>query len=260
MWLLSPLYWLLIALAVMALGALWRPVRRGVVMLGALLAVVSVVAMTPLVGNALTGVLESPGPRDAVCDADGGPRVAAVLAGGVDAPVRHAEDFSGLGLSSRRRMEHAVAWWRQAPGRSLVVSGGPSSTRPASTAHLMAAYARQLGVPAEAIRVEGESLTTWQNAHFLAKLEPRLPGRVVLVTSAMHMPRARYAMNHAGFDVCEEPADSRVLPFGLPGFVIPGTSALVKTEAALHEGVGALYYRYAALRRSGRLPGEVPQD
>ena len=76
-----------------------------------------------------------------------------------------------------------------------------------------------------------------------------MPRRLVLVTSAMHMPRSRLALGRAGFDVCPVPADSRRIAFGLPGYLIPGSSALDKTEAALHELVGLAYYRWRDARR-----------
>ncbi|HEY4556098.1 MAG TPA: YdcF family protein [Lysobacter sp.] len=255
MWLLSPLVWLMFACALLALGGCLTRLRRPVVVAGTVLALVAIAGMTPLVGNALVGRLEAPGPRAAACDGPAQPAVAAVLAGGIDARVQHPDDFTAMGITSRRRMEQAVAWWRAAPGRRLVVSGGPGPGAGVATAHLMAVYARQLGVPDDALTVESRSLTTWLNARELAAMRPAVPRRIVLVTSAMHMPRARYAMEWAGFEVCELPADSRLLPFGLPGFVIPGTSALVKTEAALHEAVGALYYRWAAYRQRDRRPG-----
>ena len=75
-------------------------------------------------------------------------------------------------------------------------------------------------------------------------MQPPLPHRVVLVTSAMHMRRARYAVESAGFEACPVPADTRRIPFGLPGSLIPRTTALAKSEAAVHEVVGLLHYQW----------------
>ena len=104
-----------------------------------------------------------------------------------------------------------------------------------------------------ALRVEAGPTSTWENARALAVAAAAVPRRVVLITSAMHMPRARYAMARAGFEVCAIASRSRgCIPFGLPGYLIPRSSALVKTEAALHELVGLAYYRWLDARHSIR--------
>ena len=122
MWLLSPLSWLLLA----GLGACIAARRHSRRWLRASLvvALVSVLAMTPMFANGLLGWLERPPPMPAQCLASP-PQVAVVLAGGVDAIPRDENDGSVLGVASRRRMERAVEWWRAQPGRVVVASGGP---------------------------------------------------------------------------------------------------------------------------------------
>lgn len=243
MWLLSPLSWLLVAGAVACWawcrGERGRWLRRAC----AAVAIVAILAMTPWVANLLVGWLEAPRPEPASCHSSP-PGVAVVLAGAVDVMPQGQDDFSALNIESRRRVERAVAWWHQRSGRSLVMAGGPQEGSNVARAALMAAYARRLGVADDALTVEGASTSSWDNARQLAGLRPALPRRLVLVTSAMHLPRARHAMRAAGFEVCGLAADSRRIPFGLPGYLIPRSSALDKTEAALHELVGMAYYRW----------------
>ena len=246
-WLLSPLNWLLLALLFGCVGLRLRECGRWLLRACIALAAIGIAAMTPLVANALLGWLETPQPADAYC-ATSPPPLAVVLAGGVDARPAAAAQLSALGIISRRRVERAVAWQQQRLGRVLIMSGGPQYPGGVATAALMADYARRLGVSSQSVRVEATSFTTWENAHALATLRPPLPRRVALVTSAMHMPRARLALRRAGFDVCPLPADSRRIAFGLPGYLIPGSSALDKSEAALHEVVGLAYYRWRDAR------------
>ncbi len=246
-WLLSPLSWLLLALLVACLGLWRRPSDRWLLRICIAVAAVAVLAMTPLAANALVGWLEAPQPTDRACTSSP-PQLAVVLAGGVDSVPAHVADLSALGITSRRRVERAAAWWRERSGRSLIVAGGPQTAGGIPTGALMADYARRLGVAAPALQVEGESISTWENARSLATLRPPLPRRMVLITSAMHMPRARYAMARAGFQVCPLAADHRRIPFGLPGYLIPRSSALDKTEAALHELVGIGYYHWLDFR------------
>lgn len=245
MWLLSPLSWLLLA----GLGACIAARRHSRRWLRASLvvALVSVLAMTPMFANGLLGWLERPPPVPPDCMASP-PQVAVVLAGGVDAIPRDENDGSVLGVASRRRMERAVEWWRAQPGRVIVVSGGSVGRGGTPESRWMIRHAQRLGVAAADLRGEEASSNTWENARRLAAMTPALPRRVVLISSAMHLPRARYAMERAGFEVCPIATDWRRVPFGLPGYLIPQSSSLLKTEAALHELVGMLYYRWRDMR------------
>jgi uncharacterized SAM-binding protein YcdF (DUF218 family) len=240
-WLLTPVAWLLVALLLGPLA--WR---ARAAWLGAgciLLAVVAFGAMTPLVANSLLAYLEQPA-QDAPSCRSAPPSTVVVLAGGVDRPPRSAKDFGVLNLASRRRMERAVQYWRERDGRELVIAGGPVEAGSHTHAELLGEYAQWLGVPEGTLRIENRSLNTRQNARNVAGLVPRLPRRIALVTSALHMPRARMAFHSAGFDLCPLPTDFRAIPVGPPGYLVPHTSALVKTEAALHELVGLGYYRW----------------
>lgn len=246
-WLLSPLTWLLVAGLFAAAG--WR-VRghvaargvRWIVAVAATLAVISLLAMTPLVANALASYLERPLAAAPTCRSMP-PSIAVVLAGGVDRLPADDGDFSVLNVASRRRMEYAVRWWREHEHARLVISGREFRGDRPPRASLLAGYARALGMPADALLLERRSLNTWQSARSVAELFPP-PARIALVTSAMHMPRARAAFRAAGFEVCPLPTDYRVVPVGPPGYLVPRSGALDKTEAALHELFGIAYYRW----------------
>lgn len=242
MWWLSPLSWLLIALVAVVLSMWWYPRMRPVRVVGALVIVVSFVAMTPWVANLLVWSLERRVASSADCRARS-PTVAVVLAGGVDRKAHDPQNFSVLTQASRRRAEAAARWWREMPGRQLVLSGGSGWSASPPEAQLMAAYLRAMGVPADAMRLETHSRTTWENARQLAAMRPALPRRVVLVTSALHMPRAHFSLRSAGFQACPLPADERYVAYRHMGFLVPDSGGLAKTEAALHEWVGLLAYR-----------------
>lgn len=206
---------------------------------------VSLLAMTPWVANHLLAVLEHTEPSQPACRSDI-PVVAVVLAGGIDQRPVDASDFSALGIASRRRLDSGLAYWREHSGRTLVISGGPSRAGFPAESRLLAAYASTFGVPDAAMRLEMASATTWENARRTAAMIPALPTRIVLITSALHMPRAMLAFESAGFVVCPIRADPRYTPNDFPDALLPGSSALRKTEAALHEFVGLAVYRLRA--------------
>ncbi|KAF1710009.1 hypothetical protein CSC70_10065 [Pseudoxanthomonas kalamensis DSM 18571] len=242
--LLSPLSWLLVA-ALAGLASVWFAQAawcRWVRIVAVGLATFSFLAMTPMFANLLVGWLEEYPPKPDFCVRET-PSVAVVLSGGVDHYPDDSDQISVLSLASRRRADKAIAWWQERPGRKLVFVGGSRWGGEASEGRLLANYALRFGVDPDAVSTEGESSDTWENAFNVAALRPVLPRRVVLVTSAMHMPRAEFSMRKAGFEVCALRADWHYVPFRRLSYLIPSSGGLRKTESALHEIVGLLYYR-----------------
>ena len=68
--------------------------------------------------------------------------------------------------------------------------------------------------------------------------------RIILVTSAFHMPRARMLFDRAGVDSAPYPTDFRSsLERGDWTSLIPSAGGLHKTSEAVREFIGRLYYR-----------------
>lgn len=242
-WLLSPLSWLLVAAMLSPLA--WLARSRWLAAGCLVLAGVAFVASTPLIANRLLKRLERPvAVEDPQHCARLPPDTVVVLAGGVDRLPSSRADFSVMNIQSRRRTERGVQYWREGSGRQVILTGGQIRYRGYSNADLMGEYAQWLGVPREALRLERRSGNTHENASNAARLVPRLPPRISLVTSAMHMPRALMEFQAAGFDVCPLPTDFRSLSARLPDSLLPTSNSLMKTEAALHEILGNAFYRW----------------
>jgi len=86
-----------------------------------------------------------------------------------------------------RRVERAVALWRQGQAPRIVLTGGLGTWLP-SEAEAAAAHARALGVPADALLLEDRSTSTEENARNAAAAWPAQ--RVLVVTDAYHVFRA----------------------------------------------------------------------
>ena len=125
----------------------------------------------------------------------------------------------------------------------VLAGGGPYRV---SESAVLRELVLQLGVPAASIRTESRSQTTWENAEQVRALQPALPARIRLVSSAVHLPRALVAFRAAGFEPCAIASDRRYLPPGGIGYYLPQSSALRKAEFALHELVGEAVYRWRA--------------
>lgn len=172
-----------------------------------------------------------------------------LLAGGMRRDAGEGGDAGALGESSLQRTLGAAELFARSPQAQLLISGGRH--RDAIVSREMAAFAVRLGVPAQAIRVEGRSLTTWENATQARALEPPLPQRIWLVTSALHLPRALLAFRAAGFQPCGYPVDRRAAMFAGWTDLLPGGAAVARSEAVLHEWVGEAAYRWRARNRNG---------
>jgi uncharacterized SAM-binding protein YcdF (DUF218 family) len=104
-----------------------------------------------------------------------------------------------------------------------------------------------LGIPDSAILMEDRSRNTIENARFAKEILERngiANNRIILVTSAFHMPRAAATFEKAGFSVRPFPAVIGILEsetlFSLGNF-IPSTGAMEGWGQFLKESVGRLY-------------------
>jgi len=103
----------------------------------------------------------------------------------------------------------------------------------------------QFGVPAASVFAEEASQNTWQNAMYMKQtLSGKGIANVVLVTSAWHMPRARWCFEQQGLKVIPAPMNYHGLqrPMDTRG-MFPDAGALADSSLALHEYLGLAWYR-----------------
>ncbi|MDX1370087.1 YdcF family protein [Pseudomonas sp.] len=131
----------------------------------------------------------------------------------------------------------------KASGVPLATSGGLHYGQPPSEAALAAQVLRRdFGV---AVRWQEEaSRTTWENATRSAELlHKNGVRRVLLVTQAWHMPRARWCFEQAGFEVLAAPVGFLGVANGRPaGGWLPESKALWQSSLLLNEALGLLIY------------------
>jgi len=105
-------------------------------------------------------------------------------------------------------------------------------------AEVMAQIAMLLGVRPQDVRLEPDSRDTWDQAELIAKMLGR--ERLILVTSAAHMPRSMALFKKCGLQPIPAPTDFliRESPRPLPGRFFPRAASLEEVNAALHEYLG----------------------
>jgi uncharacterized SAM-binding protein YcdF (DUF218 family) len=188
-------------------------------------------------------------PVDPVPTAD----VIVVLSGGVlgRTPPRPSVEVGDAG----DRILYGAALFKQGKAPQIICTGnvatGGLAPRPA--AEDMAELLRLLGVPGSAIVTETRSENTRDHVVQLCPLlEERRVRRALLVTSAMHMPRAMgvFRRGCAGVEFVAAPTDFRI-PHEVPVpwyrrsvALLPTPRSLLDFSDAAHEYVGAAYYAW----------------
>lgn len=228
-------------LALLALLLAWRGRRVSATVL-AILAISSLYLMaTPQGALWLAGPLERrvPALHDLTQLHAAGYQAIVVLGGGRE-PM--AAEFAGRDVASANvlaRLRYAAVVERQS-GLPLLVSGGMPDGEQHSEAELMAASLRDdFGVPVRWL--EAASQTTRDNAELSAIiLHAAGITRIVLVSHAVHLPRAQADFVRAGFSVLPAPTEFTSPLAAYSGFECwtPQPEAFASSHRALHEWLG----------------------
>jgi uncharacterized SAM-binding protein YcdF (DUF218 family) len=142
-----------------------------------------------------------------------------------------------IAYSSLVRLMEAIRLWKGVPGSRLVLSGGRLSEKTMTTAEGMALMAEELGVPRDAIILEGESLDTEEEARLLKPILGE--DRFALVTAARHMPRSIMLFRAKGLNPIPAPADFETAEFiFMFNSLLPKVHGLEMSQDAIHEYLG----------------------
>lgn len=146
-------------------------------------------------------------------------------------------DYIALG-----RMRYAARLYRDTALPILVTGGFGSATQDTLARAMADALQYEFAIPVK--WQEDQAKNTYENAEFSARiLQQAGVRRILLVTDAMHMRRAKFAFDQTGLVVVPAPTlfFSRS-DFGLLSF-IPGAEGLRRSHYAIYEWLGLLQYR-----------------
>lgn len=232
----------LILLGLLLLALRWRRLSLASMMLG--VAIIWTFS-TPAVSNALRASLEMRYPPvaiDALPEAD----VIVVLGGALAYPRPPRLEVELTDPADR--VLYAARLHRAGKAPLILASGGKLPwSRGGSEADIIKALLVEWGVPADAILTESNSRTTRENAlRTRTLLEQHDLDRVLLVTSAMHMPRSVATFETLGIDVVPATTDITVVE-RLDGTLLdwlPASGALDASSKAIKEYLGMWVYRF----------------
>lgn len=247
--LVQPILWpfniaLLLLIAALACRH-WRREKTAWRLVIAALAFLLIPAL-PLVAMGMMRSLESSYPSLASAQAPTAEAIV-VLGGsiwGAQPPRLEAEEASGSRLTPAARL------YRHKKAPFIVVSSGSPYFFPDGKegieANDMRDFLVDAGVPDKAIIREDRSRNTEENARHTAEiLKTRGWSKILLVTSAYHLPRAVAIFKKYGVtDVIPFPTEKRMTegPFRF-SYLIPELAALQTTTAAIKEYVGRWVYQ-----------------
>jgi uncharacterized SAM-binding protein YcdF (DUF218 family) len=234
-----------LALVLLVGSFLVRRRRRKVVQTASLVTLILLaVAGSPIMEGWLSDSLERQYPDLGV---DSYPSAQAIVVLGGMPSLEHPS--RGI-INPSDRLSMALRLYQAGKAPLMALSGGNNplfsgKVPEQSEAEIMRRSLVERGVPDAAIEVEGHSINTRENSLFSrGLLGKRGIGRIILVTSAIHMPRAAAAFRKAGFDVVAAPADFQSGGEESNAMFrwIPGVEA-VGSNKAIHEWLGLCVYR-----------------
>lgn len=237
----SNLFFLLFVLSVISLWTPWR--RRGRTLLSALLVVTLVLMLLPLPAL-LAAPLEnriSP-PAELPREIDG-----ILVLGGAVIPGLSAVRGQVALNDGAERMTAAVLLAQRYPEARIVFSGGSSILGATATeAQAARQFFSSFGLPASRIVFENRARNTVENARYSYELVgPNEGDTWLLVTSALHMPRAVGAFRGAGWSVIPYPVDyqSARRPAPIVDLSYDVIEELVQLDRVVTEWVALVAYR-----------------
>jgi uncharacterized SAM-binding protein YcdF (DUF218 family) len=243
-----PLFVLPVGITLLLMLAGLRMRRRWLIWSGvAVLWVSSTPAISRLAARATEGWAE----RGLASDAPVADAIVVLSEGRVVAPGKAAVS----GWNGADRFFGGIELFKAGKSPLLVFTGGAAPWEPNATPEgdVLAGYAKEMGVPEGQILKTPRVTNTAEEALAVATLlRGRFSGptwrgdapRVLLVTSAFHMPRARMLFERAGMSVIPFPVDFKVPAGGTVSVLafLPTAGALAQTELAMREWYGRLFY------------------
>lgn len=182
---------------------------------------------------------------------------AIVVLGGATEPSQYPRSSVELN-SAGDRILYGAQLYRDSRAPKILLSGGSIAWQDgtgSSPAQEMAEILRLMNVPPEAIWLENLSQNTEENAAFSAViLKEKGVKKILLVTSAMHMPRSVALFEAQGLEVIPAPTDYTITEAGWANMTsggwqqviinsMPSAGSLSLTTNVLKEYFGLLVYR-----------------
>lgn len=236
-------------LLIIAILNFWqRPYRAGIALLLAL--GVLLLSSSGWFADAMVSALESQNPPLV-----NPPKAEAIIVlGGSTYPPNYPRQWPEVNEAGDRIL-YGAKLYREGRAPKVILSGGRIEWKDGGQAEAidMRTLMATMGVPRKDILLEPDSLNTYENARNVKTVlkKNEIDGKILLVTSAMHMPRSRAIFKKQGMDVIPAPTDFLVEPNRDNTSsrekllnILPDAEALEQTTKAVKERIGYQVYRF----------------
>lgn len=152
-----------------------------------------------------------------------------------------AYDDGSLGYFTLMRTFHGIRLYKKGLAKKIIFSGSniKGNKLNFSISQKMAEFALELKIPVDNVMVEDKSLRTYENVLEVKKLMEKFKlNDALLVTSGIHMKRAKLTFEHAGIKVYAAPVSAfeTVITDPLDRFGM--------FREVMREHVGLIYYKW----------------
>lgn len=200
------------------------------------------VISTPFIPNLLVSVLENQYPvlHPNKIDTKNNPVHILILGGGhVNDERLPANDQ--LSSGALVRLSEGIRLNRMIKGSDIITSGYGGKEL-ITQAEVLSNAAILLGVEPSVIQMQKKPVNTWMEANEYKRIFGD-KATLILVTSAVHMPRAMFLFRKIGLNPIAAPTN-HILKYGKSYNILnwlPSAKNITKTDAAMHEFVGLLW-------------------
>ncbi|MBX5481018.1 MAG: YdcF family protein [Myxococcaceae bacterium] len=241
--LVTPLAWaILFSLGTAVIALRWPHGRRWLVALPLLSALILLVFSLAPVANALERAVEDDAPNtfrpsetyDAVI----------LLGGMVELYVTDPKGPPSFADATERLLA-TFDLLRQNRARFVIITGGAAEGDSLTEASVLGRQLIEWGISPDRIVLEEQARNTYENAVYSKRIvDAHGWKKVLIVTSAFHMRRAKECFNAVGLPVDTFPVDRRVYDSSrAPLNLLPRASNLNESSDALRELFGRVVYR-----------------
>ena len=234
-----PVFWILTALAFLLYK---NGKRRIAITFGTGTVVLMALVSTPFIPLLLVNTLENQNGVVSIEELKKSEKPVNILVLGAGyTDDKRLPENSQLTTTGLARLTEGIRIHRQIAG-SVLITSADAGIQEIPQAEVVAKAAVLLGVDESNIRKQLLPKNTWTEATEYKRLFGDT-AQLVLVTSAIHMPRAMYLFQKAGLKPLAAPTDYLVKKEKKRGFryLIPSPGHISRTEAALHEYIGLLW-------------------
>ncbi|CAG0978627.1 MAG: YdcF family protein [Bacteroidetes bacterium] len=146
------------------------------------------------------------------------------------------------------RILYGIYFYKQRLAKKIIVSGGNARLiKDKEEALVTKEYLLSIGIPENDILIETHSKNTHENAINVASLlkENRMNGKILLLTSAYHMPRSEKCFQKQQIVFDAFPVDFIAGPrkYYFDHLFLPNMEGFIIWETLIHEWVGLLSYQ-----------------